>query len=58
MFVFVILSSFIVWSVSEWMLLNANSAILQLHHVENKLIFNEMMTRSALYKINTLRYIF
>jgi len=31
---------------SEWLLLNANSAIFQLYH---KLIFNEMMMRSALY---------
>ena len=29
--------------------LNANSAIFQLYHDENKLIFNEMMMRSALY---------
>ena len=35
--------------VSEWLLLNANSTIFQLHHGENKLIFNEMMMRSALY---------
>ena len=28
---------------------NANSAIFQLYHGENKLIFNEMMMRSALY---------
>ena len=34
--------------VSEWLLFNANSAIFQLYHDENKLIFNEMM-RSALY---------
>jgi len=27
----------------------SNSAILQLYHGENKLIFNEMMMRSALY---------
>jgi len=27
----------------------ANSAIFQLYHGENKLIFNEMMMRSALY---------
>ncbi len=32
---------------SEWLLFNANSAIFQLYHVENKLIFNEMMMRSA-----------
>ena len=35
--------------VSEWVLINANSAIFQLYHGENKLIFNEMMMRSALY---------
>ena len=34
---------------SEWLLFNANAAILQLYHVENKLIFNEMMMRSAFY---------
>jgi hypothetical protein len=28
---------------------NANSAIFQLYHGENKLIFSEMMMRSALY---------
>jgi hypothetical protein len=37
--------------VSERSLFNANSAIFQLpvYHGENKLIFNEMMMRSALY---------
>ena len=35
--------------VSERLLFNANSAIFQLYHGENKLIFNEMMVRSALY---------
>jgi DNA-directed RNA polymerase specialized sigma54-like protein len=35
--------------VSEWLLSNANSAIFQLYHGENKLIFNEMMIKSALY---------
>jgi len=30
-------------------LLNANSAIFQLYHGENKLIFNEMMMRSDLF---------
>jgi hypothetical protein len=35
--------------VSEWLLLNANSAIFQLYYGENKLIFNEMMMRSALF---------
>ena len=31
---------------------------LQLYHGENKLIFNEMMIRSALYQTNTLSWIF
>jgi len=35
--------------VGEWLLLNANSAIFQLYHGENKLIFNEVMMKSALY---------
>ena len=35
--------------VSEWLLFNANSAIVQLYHSENKLIVKEMMMRSALY---------
>ena len=35
--------------VSEWLLINANSAICQLYHGENKVIFNEMMTKAALY---------
>ena len=35
--------------VSEGLLFNANSAIFQLYHGENKLIFNEMMMKSALY---------
>jgi len=30
-------------------LFNANSAIFQLNYSENKLIFNEMMMRSALF---------
>jgi len=34
---------------SEWLLCNANGAIFQLYHGENKLIFNEMMMRSALH---------
>jgi len=34
--------------VSEWLMFNANSAIFQLSHGENKLIFNEMMMRSSL----------
>jgi hypothetical protein len=36
---------------SEWLLFNANSVIFQLqnvYHGENKLIFNEMMMKSAL----------
>jgi hypothetical protein len=37
------------WRVSEWLLFNTNSAIFQLYHGENKLIFNEMMIRSVLY---------
>ena len=43
--------------VSERWLFNANSAIFQLYHGENKLIFNEMMMRSALYLTNTLSWI-
>jgi hypothetical protein len=35
--------------VSVWVLLSANSAIFQLYHGENKLIFNEMTMRSTLY---------
>ena len=35
--------------VSEWLLFNANSAIFQLYHGENKLIFSEMMMKFALY---------
>jgi len=35
--------------VSEWVLFNASSAMFQLYHCEKKLIFNEMMMRSALY---------
>ena len=38
---------FLCW-VSKGLLLNANSAIFQLYHGKNKLIFNEMMMRSAL----------
>ena len=33
---------------SEWLLLNANSAMFQLYHGENWLIFNEMMMSSFL----------
>jgi hypothetical protein len=35
--------------VTEWLLFNANSAVFQLNHDENKLIVNEMIVRSALY---------
>jgi hypothetical protein len=35
--------------VSEWMFFTANPAIFQLYHDENKLIFNEMMMKFALY---------
>ena len=45
-------------NMSEWLMFNANSAILQLYHGENKLIFNEMMTRSALYKTNMPSWIY
>jgi hypothetical protein len=37
---------------------NANSVIFQLYDGENKLIFNEMMMRFALYYTNTLIWIF
>jgi len=33
----------------DWLLFNANSAILQLYQGKNKLIFSEMMMRSTLY---------
>ena len=42
----------IVFGVSEWVsdcCLNAKSAIVQLYHGKNKLIFNEMMMRLALF---------
>jgi hypothetical protein len=37
--------------VITWLLFNANSAIFQLYHGVNKLVFNEMMMRSALYLV-------
>jgi hypothetical protein len=37
---------------------NANSSMFQLYHGENKLFFNQMMMRSALYYTNALSYIF
>ena len=43
---------------SEWLLFNANSAIFQLYHGENKLIINEMMIRFVLYFTNKLSWIF
>jgi hypothetical protein len=42
------------YGVSGWLLLNANSVSFQLYHGENKLIFNEMMMRSALFKTTRL----
>ena len=44
--------------VGEWLLFNTNSAIFQLYHGENKLIFNAMMMRFALFWTNTLSWIF
>jgi hypothetical protein len=44
--------------VSKWLLFNANSAIFQLYHGENKLIVNDIMMRSTLYLTNTLSWIF
>jgi hypothetical protein len=38
-------------------LLNANSVNFLLYHGENKLVFNEMMMRSALYYTNTPSWI-
>ena len=38
-----------IYVVSEWLLFNASSAIFQLYHGMNKLIFNEMIMNSALY---------
>ena len=35
--------------VGEWVLFNAISVMFHIYHRENKLIFNEMMMRSALY---------
>jgi hypothetical protein len=45
---------------SEWLLFNANSVIVQLYNDENMLICNEMvmMMISALYYINTFSWIF
>ena len=38
--------------VSEWLLFNANSAIFQLYHGENKLIVNEMMMISIRFVLD------
>ena len=35
--------------VSDWLLFNTNTAIFQLYHDKNRLIFNVMMMRSTLY---------
>jgi len=43
-----IISAILQW-VNEWLLFIVNSAIFQLYHGENKLIFNEMMMKSALF---------
>ena len=48
-FIWNICFSISIKGVSEWLLFNANSTILQLYQGENKLIFNEMMMRSAVY---------
>jgi len=40
------------------LMLNANPAMFQLYHGENKIVFNEMMMRPALYYTNTLSWIF
>ena len=47
----------ILLGVNEWLLFNSNSAIVQLYHGENKLIFDEMMMRSAFYLTNTLGFL-
>jgi hypothetical protein len=44
--------------VSEWLLFKANSAIFQLYHGDNKLIFKEMMMKSALFQTNKLSWFF
>jgi hypothetical protein len=42
---------------SQWLVYDANSTMLQLYHCKSKLIFNEMLMRSILYKINPLSWI-
>jgi hypothetical protein len=39
-------------------MLSANSAMFQLYHGEHKIVFNEMMMRSALSQTNTLIWMF
>jgi hypothetical protein len=39
----------VIITMSDWLLFNNSSAIFQKYHGENKLIFNEMMMRSALF---------
>jgi hypothetical protein len=48
LFIFKMYFNYDSW-VSECLLFNANSAIFQLYHGENKLIFIEMMMSSTLY---------
>jgi hypothetical protein len=48
--------SFLIDWMGEWLLFNANSSIFHLYYGENKLIFNEMMMRSALYYTNMLSW--
>jgi hypothetical protein len=48
--VFVIFSVSTFEWVSEWLLFNANSAIAQLYHGENTLIFNDDEVRFVLYQ--------
>ena len=43
------LSKWVSGWMGEWLLFYANLAIFQLYHGKNKLIFNEMMMKSALY---------
>ena len=47
-------STLVILVVSEWLLFIANSSMFQLYHGENKLIFNEMMTRSTLFQTNNM----
>ena len=49
LFVFFFFFFIVLFWVNEWLLFNANSVIFQLYYGENKLIFNEMVMKSALY---------